>query len=332
MRPIKHINWMELSGLLVGVFLTVAVMVFGITLYAKLFNSGMIGVEEYKLNSHFEKAMGLDEGTKVQISGVEVGRVSKIKLEQNGVFMEFTIRKQYQNWITDSATVFAVRDQNVISSRVINIDVRRMGRVLEDGETLQSGQAQDIETMLETADNLLRRIGELVEVADTMVALVMDTGTTIGALLGSRALYDNLNTQLVRLDKITNIGTSLLLDMNGSLPKLLSRSDSLLTDVSTLVSGMGNVPDRLNGVFEKLDGTFGNINSTFGKVDGMVGRMDGLVSNLDGVSKALTGFVDVGAKTLQNADEMVDGISNMWIIRRSLPVKDTIPLSVETLW
>lgn len=313
-------------------FLTVALMVFGITLYAKLFDSGMIGVEEYKLTSHFEKAMGLNEGTKVQINGVEVGRVSHIKLEQNGVLMEFTIRKQYQNWITDSATVFAVRDQNVISSRVINIDVRHMGRVLEDGETLIAGQAQDIETMLETADNLLRRIGELVEVADTMVALVMDTSTTIGALLGSRALYDNLNTQLVRLDKITSVGTDLLLDLNNSVPDLLVRSDSLLTDVSALMSGMSNVPERLNGVFGQIDDVFGNINSTFGKVDGMVGHMDGLVSNLDGVSKALSGFVDVGAKTLENADNMIDGVSNMWIIRRTLPVKDTIPLSVETLW
>lgn len=313
-------------------FLTVALMVFGITLYAKLFDSGIIGVEEYKLTSHFEKAMGLNEGTKVQINGVEVGRVSHIKLEQNGVLMEFTIRKQYQNWITDSATVFAVRDQNVISSRVINIDVRHMGRVLEDGETLIAGQAQDIETMLETADNLLRRIGELVEVADTMVALVMDTSTTIGALLGSRALYDNLNTQLVRLDKITSVGTDLLLDLNNSVPDLLVRSDSLLTDVSALMSGMSNVPERLNGVFGQIDDVFGNINSTFGKVDGMVGHMDGLVSNLDGVSKALSGFVDVGAKTLENADNMIDGVSNMWIIRRTLPVKDTIPLSVETLW
>ena len=41
-----HVNWMEISGLLVGIFSAVAVMVFGIVLYAKLFSSGMIGVEE----------------------------------------------------------------------------------------------------------------------------------------------------------------------------------------------------------------------------------------------------------------------------------------------
>ena len=32
-KPIKQINWMEISGLLVGVFFTVAVTVFGLVLY-----------------------------------------------------------------------------------------------------------------------------------------------------------------------------------------------------------------------------------------------------------------------------------------------------------
>lgn len=323
---------MEFSGLLVGVFLSAAVIILGICLYAKLFSSGMIGVEEYKLTSHFEKAMGLSEGTKVQISGVEVGRVSNIKLEQNGVLMEFTIRKQFQNWITDSATVFAIRDQNVISSRVINIDVRKKGRVLEDGETLVAGQAQDIETMLETVDNLLHRVGDLVDVADTIVTLVMDTGTTIGALLGSRALYDNLNLQLARLDKITGVGTRLLVELDGTLPGLLDRTGVLLGDVQGLVTQMSGMPEKLDNVFGKVDGMFGKVDNTFGKVDGMIGHMEGLVNNLDGVTNALNGFIEVGAQTLQNADDMVDGISNMWIIRRTIPGKDTIPLSVETLW
>ncbi len=318
MRPIKHINWMDLSGLLVGVFLTFALMVFGITLYAKLFTSGVIGVEEYHLTSRFDKALGLSEGTKVQISGVVVGRISEIALESQGVKIKFTIRKQYQNWITDSATVFAIRDQNVISSRVINIDVHRGGRVLQDGDSIQSGQAQDLEQVLETANDLLKRVGELVDVADTIVSLVMDTGTTLGALLGSRALYDNLNTQLGRLDKITNVGINVLYELDGHLPMLLSRSDSLLTDLQNLTGGVQNVPTRLNGMFDTMDNMFG--------------RLDTMMTKFDGVASSLTGLVDAGGQTLENADDLMQGLSNMWIIRRSLPTNDSVPFTVENLW
>ena len=151
-KPLKGINWMEISGLLVGVFFTVSVMVFAIVLYAKLFDEGIIGVEEYHLHSRFNKAFGLHAGTKVQISGVDVGQIDSMEVEGNGVVMHFKIRKQYQNLITDSAEVFAIRDQNLISARVVNIDIRRSkGRVLQDGDFLKPGDAQDIETVIETA-------------------------------------------------------------------------------------------------------------------------------------------------------------------------------------
>ena len=210
-KPVKQINWMEVSGLLVGVFFTVAIMVFALVLYTKLFTSGMIGVEEYHLHSTFEKALGLRPGTRVQISGVDVGQISDMEIKDNGVYMEFTLRKQFQSWITDSATVYAIRDQNLISARVVTIEARKgVGRILEDGDFLPPGRAQDIETVLETANELLGRVNLLIDAADTLVAMAMDTGTTVGALFGSRALYDNLNTQLHRLNDITLAGKNAL--------------------------------------------------------------------------------------------------------------------------
>lgn len=318
MRPIKHINWMDLSGLLVGAFLMFALMVVGIVLYVKLFNSGMIGVEEYKLYSHFEKALGLSEGTKVQISGVDVGKISAIRLESNGVWLELTLQKKYQNWVTDSSTVFAIRDQNVISSRVVNIDVSRRGRVLEDGDSIKAGQAQDLETVLETANELLVRVGDLVDVVDTIVTFVMDTSTTLGALLGSKTFYSTISTQLTRLDDITRTGSHLLYSLDGRLPVLLDKTDTLVGDVQTVVTGVKDLPMQLNGIFNSMDGLFT--------------RMDTLVTNFDGVASSLSGFIEVGEKTLDGADEMVEGLSNMWIIRRSIPQKDSVPFTVEALW
>ena len=211
-----RINWMEISGLLVGIFSAVAVMVFGIVLYAKLFSSGMIGVEEYHLHSRFEKAFGIRPGTQVLISGVKVGRVDSMSVEGDGVKIQFIIEKKFQNLITDSAKVFAMRDQNMIAARVINIDIRRgKGTVLEDGGFLPPEESQDIETVLEKVDMVLGRVNGLIDAADTILGMAKDTGTTIGALFGSRLLYDNLNRQLVRLDDITYQGTKVLHQASG---------------------------------------------------------------------------------------------------------------------
>ena len=291
-KPLKRINWMEISGLLVGVFFTVAVMVFAIVLYAKLFSTGMIGVEEYRLHSNFEKAFGLRPGTRVQISGVDVGQIGEMEIEGEGVKMEFIIRKQYQNLITDSAQVFAMRDQNMISARIINIDIRKgKGRVLEDGDYLPPGQAQDIETVLETANELLGRVNELVDAADTLIGMAMDTGTTIGALFGSRLLYDNLNRQLTRIDDITFVGKKVLIQTSGLL-------DTMQNQVPVLLGKVDDIADNVSGIMTELKP--------------MPQKVDVLMGNID--------------------DDLMAGISNMWLVKRSMPSKDSVPFMVETLW
>ena len=324
---------MEISGLLVGIFFTVAVMVFAIVLYAKLFSTGMIGVEEYRLHSNFEKAFGLRPGTRVQISGVDVGQIGEMEIEGEGVKMEFIIRKQYQQLITDSAQVFAMRDQNMISARIINIDIRRgKGRVLQDGDYLPPGQAQDIETVLETANELLGRVNELIDVADTLLGMAMDTGTTIGALFGSRLLYDNLNRQLNRIDDMTYIGKKVLYQASGlfdtmqvQFPSLLGKVDNIADDVTGLMVELKPMP-------QKLDNLLGGVDGMMNKMDNTFGRVDGLLNQVGQVTTGLADFMETTEQTLQNADDLMAGISNMWIVRRSMPSKDSVPFMVETLW
>ena len=324
---------MEISGLLVGVFFTVAVMVFAIVLYAKLFSTGMIGVEEYRLHSNFEKAFGLRPGTRVQISGVDVGQIGEMEIEGEGVKMEFIIRKQYQNLITDSAQVFAMRDQNMISARIINIDIRKgKGRVLEDGDYLPPGQAQDIETVLETANELLGRVNELVDAADTLIGMAMDTGTTIGALFGSRLLYDNLNRQLTRIDDITFVGKKVLIQTSGLLDTMQNQVPVLLGKVDGIADNVSGIMTELKPMPQKVDALMGNIDSMMGKVDNTFGRVDGLLNQVSLVTSGLSDFMETTEQTLQNADDLMAGISNMWLVRRSMPSKDSVPFMVETLW
>jgi phospholipid/cholesterol/gamma-HCH transport system substrate-binding protein len=328
-----HVNWMEISGLLVGIFSAVAVMVFGIVLYAKLFSSGMIGVEEYHLHSRFEKAFGIRPGTQVLISGVKVGRVDSMSVEGDGVKIQFIIEKKFQNLITDSAKVFAMRDQNMIAARVINIDIRRgKGSVLEDNGFLPPGESQDIETVLERVDMVLGRVNGLIDAADTILGMAKDTGTTIGALFGSRLLYDNLNRQLMLLDDITYQGTKVLHQASGlfdtiqyHVPVLLEKVDTIATTVSEMMVEVRPLPQKVDNVMGRVDGLMGQVDKTFG-------RVDGLLNEVSLVTSGLSDFMEATEQTLQNADDLMAGVSNMWIVKRSMPNQDSVPFMVETLW
>ena len=327
-RKIKQINWMEMSGLLVGVVSTVAIMIFSLVLYHYLFDTGVIKAQEYKLYSNFEKALGLRPGTRVQISGVDVGQISdmQIKPDGNGVLMEFSIRQEFQPMITDSAIVYAIRDQNMISARVINIDIKKgKGRVLGDGESLTAGKAQDIETILETTNELLGRVSHLVDAADELVAMALDTGTTVGALFGSRALYDNIDRQINRFNDITLLSksvlskTSVLLDtMNSGVPSLLNRSNEVTISMSNLLSEFKTLPTQITNLLNSMDTT--------------VVRMDNIVSDFGTVTNGLQDFMNTTENTLQNADDLMTGMSKMWLLRSNVPKHDSVPFIGETLW
>ncbi len=323
-----------MSGLLVGVISTVAIMIFSLVLYHYLYDktNGIIK-DEYKLYSTFEKALGLKKGTNVQISGVDVGRVTNVSIKQDATgaisdsaLMEFTIEKKYQNLITDSAKAFAIRDQNLISARVINIDIKKnRGRVLEDRDTLSAGKAQDIETVIETANELLGRVNRLVDAADELVTMALDTGTTMGALFGSRALYDNLNRQLYRLDEITYLGKNVLKKTSFLL-------DTMKTDVPTLISRANEVTNNVGNLLEDFKPLPGQVTSLLNSMDSTVGRVDNLVTDFGTVTTGLQDFMNTTENTLQSADDLINGMSKMWLFRSNIPKHDSVPFVVETLW
>ena len=327
-QKIKQINWMEMSGLLVGVFSTVAVMIFSLVLYHYLFDTGIIKAKEYKLYSNFEKALGLRPGTRVQISGVDVGQITdmQIKPDGDGVFMEFSIRQEFQPLVSDSAIVYAIRDQNMISARVINIDIKKgKGRVLADGDTLKAGKAQDIETVLETTNLLLGRVNHLIDAADELLAMALDTGTTVGAMFGSRKLYDNIDRQLGRLNEITYLGknvltkTSFLLDtMKNEVPTLVSRANSVTLNMGNLLEDMKPISGQMSTLINSMDST--------------VIKADNILNTFGVVTSGLQDFMNATENTMQSADDLMNGMSKMWPIRNNVPKNDSVPFVVETLW
>jgi phospholipid/cholesterol/gamma-HCH transport system substrate-binding protein len=146
----------------------------------------------------------------------------------------------------------------------------------------------------------------------------MDTSTTIGALLGSRTIYEKLNTQLDRLDYFSYEGIQLLDVMSGTLPGILYRADTLTTKLSTMTDELEDTPQKLDHVFGSLDNVFGHMNGTMDSLSRMVGNMGGIAVR--------------GEEALQNANDLMEGISNMWIVRRSMPNRDSVPFVAEDAW
>jgi len=308
--------------LLVGAALAIIICVGAIMLVLKLEAEGILWKYEYTLYCDLATGQGLGKGTKVQINGVNVGTVKEMSLAEhssaNAVRLELIIDTIYKKWITNKSVVFATRDQNIISERVLNIDISQKGdRVLEDKEHLIAGTAQDIETVLKTANELIASISELVVVGDSLLKMAIDTNATIGMLLGSRSLYD-------RLDGAVNGLNSLLRDMGG-----------IVGDVDGIVKTMGDGMPKALAFADTLSTSvmdvMGKANVMMGSLDSTLRNVGGMVDDLAPVVGSVGNILTDGSQTLNKTDDLVGGVSKFWFIRGKIPKKDTIPL-LEDAW
>jgi len=323
-KLLRYINWSELSGLLVGAVLAVVISVGLFISIKKMQQEGVLGKKEYNLYCDLVTGQGLRKGTIVQINGVDIGTVETMSLADNGfVRLKLTLDIKYREWITNKSVLFATRDQSILSERVLNIDISKRGdKILEDDEFLIAGAAQDIETVLKTANELIISINKLAESADSLLNMVMDTTTTVGMLLGSRALYNNLDHATVRLNSLLGNVNVLLLDanklfgnLNTGMPKVMTFADTVSTSVTALMGNLNYLTGRASNFMNSLDTAIGNVNV--------------MVNDLHSTVGAAGTFITDGSQTLNNVDDLASGVSKFWFIRNKIPKKDSIPLLGE---
>ena len=324
-KLLRYIDWSELSGLLVGAVLAVVICISVFIFVTKLQQDGVLGKKEYNLYCDLVSGQGLRKGTNVQINGVDIGDVEEVSLTDNGlVRLKLILDLKYKRWITNKSVVYATRDQNIISERVVNIDISQVGnKVLSDGDYLIAGTAQDIETVLKTANELIDRIGRLVVAADTLLKMAVDTNTSIGALLSSRVLYNQLDYATKRLNGLLVEANGVVFkiddvvkNLNGGIPKVAAFADTITTSFTGLVGNLNNLTDKASIIMNTLDTTLHDVSH--------------MVEGLNNVMETTGNLITDGSQTINRADDFMGGMSKFWFLRSKIPQKDSIPLLEDT--
>jgi phospholipid/cholesterol/gamma-HCH transport system substrate-binding protein len=319
----QTVRWMEFSGLLVGAALAAVAILFLSVVILAMRAQGF-GTEEYNIYCVFNKGLGLRVNTKVQVNGVEVGRVTALTLtDESKVLLTFTLKKDYKDWIVADAFVYATRDQNLISERIINIDPppgmrKGSSSPLQEGDTIIAGQAQDIETVIAKAVALLESADTLAQKANVILNNALDPKSTLGALIMSRELYDQLLYQVDKVDQITTNTERMIGNIESRLPPLLDRADTLVGSVARVGDKLDTVAQEAIGILETMDTTMVTANQ--------------ILVDLKTLTKGANELLIDGDAKVESASDLMTGIGSFWFIKNRIPQKDTVPLFGEEAW
>src|SRR3984957_11950315 len=191
----------------------------------------------------FSNVSGLKGGNFVRIAGVEVGKVSDLKLEKDGtVHINFAIDKGLR--LTEG-TKASVRYENLIGDRYLALeDGPGPPRRLQPGATIplaRTSPALDVDALIGGFRPLFRALDpdQVNALSGQLLRVFQGEGATISSVLGETSA---LTTTLANRDKL--IG-DVITNLNVVLGALSERKTDITNDVAYINAATGSVADLL---------------------------------------------------------------------------------------
>ena len=186
----------------------------------------------------FSDVTGLLPGDDVRVAGVQVGRVTKSKVQDRHALVTFQLESDVR--LTSAATA-RIRYRNLLGQRYVSLDLSSGGTRLKGGDTIPLGQTQpalDLTTLFNGFKPLFQALSpeDVNKLASEVIATLQGEGGTVDALLASTSsLTNTLATRDAAIGRvITNLSavTATVAERDETLGQLIAELQRFTTGVA----------------------------------------------------------------------------------------------------
>lgn len=293
----RSLAWSELK---IGI-ITVGSIALAISLILAVGGQGGFGWQQYELKTTFANVQGLKSGAVVRVAGVEVGKVSAVRLSGSEVEVVLKVNEENKSRITTESRA-TIGSLSLLGEPVIDISPSTAGTPLNDGDFLPSGRAagqladvaegatQSLEQVTQilreiregrgtigklfTDDQVYKEVHALIASANAVASELGRGQGTLGMLVKDPAAYRRLNGALGDLQAMTKRISA----GEGTLGRLLN-DDALARSLTSATANFDQVSGRLN----RGDNTVGRLlteRELYDRLHGMTTRLDALTEGL----------------------------------------------------
>jgi len=328
----KQLKWSQLRVGLTVLFASITLMV----LIFVMSGTGGWFTSKITLRSYFDNASGLREGAPVRLAGVDIGNVTGIRIVQGRptapveVMMKVNTKYAF-NLRKDSVTLMSTA--GILGETFVDVDSSTAkGPPAGDGDTLAARDQPDIQDVVRASQGTLQNMDSLLKRVDRIVAFIESGQGSIGKVIYSPALYDQLNATVVEfkglVDDIQSGKGSIgpLLTSDEAYKKALAAIDKLNVLVDDLQAGKGTAGKLLKdpALYDNVNKTAANVRQLTEDINagkGAIGkiakdqefadRLQTLMNNLAALSESLqkgegtTGMLFKDPALYNNSNQML---------------------------
>lgn len=300
----------EIRVLLAGMILVASLLVV-VTLVAGYLSTHKVGEDTFHPTVIFDDGTGLVRGTKVLVRGVEVGAVDEIALDDSGrVQMTLTIPSLYRPMIRTNWVCYPMRDRNLVSDRVLNIDdtaldpnvrranLRRFPSIPASGDIVfNTAAGRDLESVLQTLAGLAAQAQGTLDRVNSILDRVSDTTGTLGQMLNSKDAYNVAMQTLSETRTVVAESRISIASLNRTTGRIERSAPVVLDTLQYLLSGVSRAAQAGERLIGRGDTLFLEGTNVLRQGGDMLEKMDDL---------------------LERSDRLIDGTSNSWPVRSFL--------------
>ncbi|MFQ5829180.1 MAG: MlaD family protein [Candidatus Methylomirabilia bacterium] len=165
----------------VGLFLAVSLVVFSVLGIMLVGPEGLIWTSKYELVAEYEEVGGLIPGAIARLAGVQIGRVSDVRLPEvpgGKVRVTLSIARQFGDRIRKDS-VARIETQGLLGDKVVEISLGSpTARALNPGETIATREAVEFNRIVGQGAEVLKSVAALSATLRTAVE-TLDTGEAL---------------------------------------------------------------------------------------------------------------------------------------------------------
>lgn len=276
MKRSTFITWDQLK---VGAVIMVALAIIVIAIF-KLGQNARLFSSRYTLVSFVRSTSGLREGSQVTLAGRLVGAIKSIDFLPVDIDTTKNLRITVE---IDQAVTEQIRRDSRATLRTVGLLGDKLFdispgtppfRTLRDGDTLSLSNALDLDAVLKQASGTLYKVDSITGTMQRLVNGVSSGQGTMGQLVTSRILYDQLNMTLAS----TNGLMLRLQNPRGTIarflddPTLYNNLNRVLGSADTIVASI-SASDGTVGKLLRDDQLYVRLLSSVSSLDTLVGAM-----------------------------------------------------------
>lgn len=200
----------KLQKIRLGLFVIAGTILFVTSMYFIGDKQDLFG-STFQINAIFNNVNGLQKGNNVRFSGIDVGTVKNIKIQNDtSIMVVMIIREDVKEFIKKDA-VTTIGTDGLMGNKLINIKPGSISsQVVVEGDTLSTYQGSDTDQMLK---RLERTNTNIVMITNSLVGIIKEIEEgkgTIGRLITDTSLAQNIDETLLNLKESSKKTTKIL--------------------------------------------------------------------------------------------------------------------------